>query len=553
MKGFFVKFKFIVGFLLFLPLLLCSQDLMRPPLNGRLVLTGSYAEYRRNHYHSGIDYRTKDLPDRKIYSVEKGYIRRIKISPAGYGRAIYIAHPNGLTSVYGHLDGFSARIDTLVRKIQYCSHSFNVDTIFTPGQFAIDKGEVLGIAGNAGFSFGEHLHFELRDTETDDPINPYPLYLEVYDTVSPSFQWLKILEDMSMDAVFTKDTLLDLRRSKIIGKVISVSDTFALTMGISDYSARYSGLLIPYSIRVSIDNKPQWEIVFDRYAFKETLMCRASFEFAEDKKSKREMISTYSIYSKELPFIRRTSHNGSFILGDDSIHTLSIKTLDYGGNESNLFMKIKRKKNKAASISYAPLLKADSSYTFQDQNFEIFLQSGTLTDHLYLSQPFVQFFTTPKAFLIGNEYFGILKPITVFADQWGEKIILAKMKSGEIEETFSPTINSSGRKKVEISECGYYQLIKDTLAPQILKTNIALNGLISKLRRLEFIVTDNSTKISSFSALANGKWILMEYDLKYNLFTIARKDLPATPEIQLIIEFSDKSGNTFKKEFLLKQ
>lgn len=523
---------------------------MRPPLNGRLVLTGSFAEYRGNHYHSGIDYRTKNLPDRNVYAVDKGYIRRIKISPAGYGRAIYIAHSNGLTSVYGHLDFLSARIDSMVRNIQYANHSFGIDTTFSPGIFPVSKGEILGVAGNSGFSFGEHLHFELRNTDTDDPINPYPLYLEVYDTISPAFRWLKISGDMSKDGIFTRDTILDLRKAGT--RTILVSDTFALAFGIDDFSALYGGKLIPYSISVSIDNKPEWEAVFDRYSFDETRMCRASFDFAVDKKFKREMINTYSIYSKSLPFIRHSKNNGSFRLNDDSVHLLSVNAVDYSGNKSILTLKIKRRRNFASGNNFATFFKADSTYSFKNNDFEILIQAGTLTDHLYLKQPFVQFSQERHAFQIGNEYFGLLRPVYVYIDYANEKSLLAKIKNGQIEETFAPVADNLGRKKVEISECGEYQLVQDTVSPQILKTNLQ-GGNISKSQKVEIIVTDNSKKISSFKAMANGEWVLMEYDLKSNLFTISRKDLPKTPQIQLILEFSDRSGNFLKKEFLLKQ
>ena len=142
------------------------------PLNFRLLLSGTFGELRGNHFHSGIDIKTEGVEGQKVYAIEDGYVARIKISTWGYGKAIYINHPDGRTSVYAHLQKFSAKIDSIVKKEHYKQESFEIDFAQNIGDIKISKGEIIALSGNSGGSAGAHLHFEIRDTKTQHPINP---------------------------------------------------------------------------------------------------------------------------------------------------------------------------------------------------------------------------------------------------------------------------------------------------------------------------------------------------------------------------------------------
>ncbi|WP_321540762.1 M23 family metallopeptidase [Flavobacterium piscinae] len=158
-----------------------------PPLDIPLSLSGTFGELRSNHFHSGIDFRTQQKEGLNVIAVADGFVSRIKISTFGYGKAIYITHPNGYTSVYGHLLKTSPKIDAYLKKQHYALESFEIDIFPKPEDLIVKQGEIIALSGNTGGSGGPHLHFEYRDTKTEKIINPFFFGLDtkVKDTRIP--------------------------------------------------------------------------------------------------------------------------------------------------------------------------------------------------------------------------------------------------------------------------------------------------------------------------------------------------------------------------------
>ena len=160
---------------------------MLPP-----VLAGNFGEFRPNHFHSGIDFKTKGSIGHPIYSFDEGWVSRIVISPRGYGRALYVTHYNGLTTVYAHLETFSDKINKYTEDYQYSNETFVVDTNIEPGVLPVKRGEIIAKSGNTGSSGGPHLHFEIRDTESEDPIDPLPFFVnKIKDTTKPDLRLIR--------------------------------------------------------------------------------------------------------------------------------------------------------------------------------------------------------------------------------------------------------------------------------------------------------------------------------------------------------------------------
>ncbi|NND10141.1 MAG: M23 family metallopeptidase, partial [Flavobacteriaceae bacterium] len=141
------------------------QDYFRKPLDIPLVLSGTFAELRSNHFHSGLDIKTKQREGLKVYASAPGYVSRIKISHWGYGKALYITHPNGYTSVYAHLQKFSEKIEEYVKEKQYEKESFTLELFPSAEELQIESDEIVAFSGNTGGSGGPHLHFEIRDNK----------------------------------------------------------------------------------------------------------------------------------------------------------------------------------------------------------------------------------------------------------------------------------------------------------------------------------------------------------------------------------------------------
>ncbi|NOR86316.1 MAG: peptidoglycan DD-metalloendopeptidase family protein, partial [Bacteroidales bacterium] len=167
-------------------------DYFRSPIEGRIYLSGTFGELRSNHFHAGIDIKTAGSVGKNIYAAADGWISRIKISPWGYGNAVYMEHPNGYTTVYGHLKELKGDVTEYIKQQQYKKQSFAVDLYLKANQFPVTKGDIIALSGNSGGSGGPHLHFEIRETANQEPINPLLFGIEVKDYITPTIQSIRI-------------------------------------------------------------------------------------------------------------------------------------------------------------------------------------------------------------------------------------------------------------------------------------------------------------------------------------------------------------------------
>ena len=170
------------------------KDYFNPPLKGKLKVVGTFGELRPNHFHSGIDFSTGGKIGLPVYACADGYVRRIRVSPYGYGRALYVKHPNGYETVYGHLSAFRSDMDSLVEKLQNENEVYELQEFPTPGEYLVKKGEIIGYSGNTGRSYGPHLHFEVRLSHQDRPINPELFAFGIEDGIAPTISSLMYIQ-----------------------------------------------------------------------------------------------------------------------------------------------------------------------------------------------------------------------------------------------------------------------------------------------------------------------------------------------------------------------
>jgi murein DD-endopeptidase MepM/ murein hydrolase activator NlpD len=159
----------------------------------RNYLAGNFSELRPNHFHTGLDYKFGGVEGEPIYAVADGWVHKIKISSFGYGNVIYLKHPSGHITLYGHLRNFNPALHAWMKKKMYEAKLNELEINLKEGELPVKKGELIANGGNTGSSGGPHLHFEIRDS-LDRAMDPLLAgYSEILDRTPPTPQKIAIV------------------------------------------------------------------------------------------------------------------------------------------------------------------------------------------------------------------------------------------------------------------------------------------------------------------------------------------------------------------------
>ncbi|HPN58894.1 MAG TPA: M23 family metallopeptidase, partial [Chitinophagaceae bacterium] len=166
----------------------------RNPVGIPLDLSANFGELRSNHWHMGLDIRTQAKENLPVYAAAQGYIAKIGIRPQSFGRFIIINHPNGLSTLYGHLNNFYPELEAWVREQQYAQESWAVELDIPKEKFPVSKGTFIAYSGNTGGSQGPHVHFEIIDTKSSKRLNPLLFGFPIADNVPPTLIKLAVYD-----------------------------------------------------------------------------------------------------------------------------------------------------------------------------------------------------------------------------------------------------------------------------------------------------------------------------------------------------------------------
>ncbi|MEP7168477.1 MAG: M23 family metallopeptidase, partial [Bacteroidota bacterium] len=263
------------------------------PLN----LAGNFGEIRSNHFHSGIDIKTNELEGQVVMAAADGYVSRIKISSVGFGNALYINHPNGFTTVYGHLQRFNDSIQSYIEAEQYKKESFEIDLSLDSNLFPVRQGQLIALSGNTGSSEGPHLHFEIRNKISEHPLNPLLFGLHSEDTIAPVIENIKIYQLHETKYGFLTDTTFNVRAfdSSIKSDTVFVSEKTAFSVEASDKMNDTSSNLVPNKIELFLDSKIIYTYHFDEFSFDESRYVNANIDYAEKVNEKKKYILLFRL------------------------------------------------------------------------------------------------------------------------------------------------------------------------------------------------------------------------------------------------------------------
>lgn len=522
------------------------NDTLLPPMDIPLVLAGNFAELRNNHFHAGLDLKTQQREGIPIRSVADGYVSRIKVSPWGYGKVIYITHPNQTTTVYAHLQKFSGPIETFVKKEQYEAESYEIERFLTPEQLPVTQGMLIGLSGNTGSSAAPHLHFEIRDTPSADPLNPAALGIRINDQTPPMIQQLWLYEPWkNLDQIKKRQIPMQLpQQGSWMASEVRISGPSALGVAgfdRQDGAANRNGI---YGYRVKLGDRVLYEKTHQRFSFSDDAKFNYLIDYPQYQKNRTMVRWLFAPDDQKL---------GWFTLAINQRDTLHLEVWDLNGNMTHgkipvLGTVADRGISPPWSDATAPqghvTILPDQPWQYQSGNWQI-----SIPQHAFFEKTALLVAEKKSGILIGKPQIPLAKSIGIrqSMDSIPEhrkpfaSLMRITEKGGRV---FVPTTRKDNELSTWTKILGHYQVGFDSIPPSIQPKNFVRQQKLPFFNFLTFKISDVGSGIQSYRGTINGKWMLLAYEPKKAQLTYDADHLVDAPGVyEIRLEVTDQVGN----------
>lgn len=526
----------------------------RNPLNIPISLSGNFGELRPNHFHMGIDIKTAQRENLPVYAAAEGYVSRIKIEPGGFGRAIYITHPNGYTTLYAHLNNFAAKIDAFVKQQQYALESWKVELQVRPDLLPVKQGDFIAYSGNTGGSQAPHLHFEIRRTEDDMNLNPLLFGLPLKDNVRPRILRFAVYDrtrsvyEQTPRIATAKVSAGNYVSSPSVVKIGSPLVSFAITA--FDANAGSSNLNGIYSATLYVNDAEEESFTMNNISYNDTRYLNAHIDYRY-----KTLSGSYLQHLSELPGFLGSIYSdgdskGVIDISDGNIYDVLVVVRDAAGNKSQLKTRVQFDPKvplppPAAGKIFYPLMLEGS----ENENCEFFIGEKCLYDSVHISykntvsgDPDV----LSDIHTIGASYIPLQDSFLVR--------IAPDLSFTESDRPFTVMQWTNGGKsavqKVQWQErwasakfrdFGNFQLVRDTVPPEI-TLSFSDWADLSRATRITFNVRDNLQSVKNVRPELDGKWLRFTND-KNRSFIYQFDEKCLTGPHVLKISAEDEAGN----------
>ena len=531
------------------------KDYFRNPLGIPTVLAGTFGELRSNHFHSGIDIKTQGKEGLKIYAAAEGYVSRIKVAQYGFGKAIYITHPNGFTTVYAHLSKYSDKIQEYVKSIQYKKENYQTGNLFfKKDKFPVKKGEIIAFSGDTGSSGGPHLHYEIRNTKTENIINPLFFGLKPEDTKQPIFKSLKVypLNNTSRINNQNKSFILPLKNSakgKYSVDRISASGSIGFGASVFDQLDKAPNKNGIYSLEMFVNGKRFYHHDVETFSFAESKFINLHIDYPHYKKYKRKYQKTYKETANKLSTYENLVNNGKINIKNGLSYTVEIIAKDYKGNISSLKIPITGKESNSIFTKQkdttAYKIVAKNFQKFKSKNVTVAFPKNTFYEDIYLDfkvEKGVAKIHTPTIPL--DKSFTLTFDVSNYSETEKQQLYIANVENSKYPR-FQYTRKKDSTFYTTTKTLGKYSLASDKHKPKISLLYFKDQQWISKRNTIKVKISDIGSGIKNYRATIDGKWVLMEYNHKKRILTynFSDKKLVGSKHIFKIV-VSDNVGNT---------
>ena len=529
------------------------------PLDIPIYLSATFGELRPNHLHAGLDIKTQGVEGKKVYAVADGYVSRIGVSPYGYGNVLYITHYDGYTSVYGHLQRFSGEIAKYVKQYQYAHRKFASQIYPDADKFPVQKGDLIAYAGNSGGSGGPHLHFEIRHTASEKPVNPMYFGYKIDDNVRPLIQGVAVYplgEESTLEGgikpIYFDVTDNNGRYSLKDKSFVYANGEMAFGIRTFDQVGTSTNKNGPYLYELFLDDELAFQVEADSFSYSEPRYVNSLLDYRRYKQKKSSYVRTETDPFNKLQMIE--VKNGTVTVEEGDTVNVCFKISDYAGNSSTARFKlvgtapveVERPQHRRSEY----LVKADgtlnSEITIED--FNVSMERGTLfrDEWIQTGQRDAKGCCS-HIYRFGNDELTTFKPFTIRIrpnEEWADhpkKYIAYFDNSGKVSSLGGKMKN--GYMEVETRSMGEFTIKIDSVAPTIRASNFKDGQAVSSLKSLRFKISDDMTGIETYDIYLDDVWVLGQYDAKNALlyYEIDDKMKKGSNNVKVVV--TDAVGN----------
>ena len=540
------------------------QDYFSAPIDINLILSGSFAELRTNHFHSGLDIKTQGKEGFKTYASAAGYVSRIKISRYGYGKALYIKHPNGYTTVYAHLKKFSAAIEAYVKKRQYQKETFEIELFPKAGTLKVLDKQLIAYTGNTGGSGGPHLHFEIRDPQ-ERPINPLMFGFDVKDTTPPVIYGLfgyPISENSHVGGDTKRVEIRIIKQKDGTYKSEPIIAYGEIGFGIismdrQDLASNKNGV---NNIQTSFNGQKSLEVNLNRFSFDETKHLNRYIDYEFLYNNKKRIQKLFIEKNNPLSVMNAFTNGGALKIENNTYSIYKIFVSDFKGNQSELnipirgvYQKLSDPINRNAKLQH---VSATKETVLQKDNVSIQILKNTFYEDVDLL-----FEVSNDTLKLHTALIPLQKSITINFDiskykkEDKTRLFIGSVSRYGNKLYYSPTKKRGNTLSTRTKYLGSYSLGIDSENPEIKAINFKNKSWISNHKYLKVKINDKVSGIKNYRATLNERWILMEYDTKTQLLTHDFEDQTITEtqnNFKVIVTDNVGNSSTFESIFYRK-
>ncbi|WP_299527411.1 M23 family metallopeptidase [uncultured Lutibacter sp.] len=524
------------------------------PLDIPLVLSGTFGELRTNHFHAGLDLKTQQKEGLNVYAAAEGYVSRIKISHWGYGKAVYITHPNGYTTVYAHLQKFNKRIEDYIKKEQYKKESFEIHVFPSSKELPISKKELIAFSGSTGGFVGPHLHFEIRATKTEKTINPMLFGIEVDDSKKPRINTLigySFDDNSSINgiAIPTQLSLINLKNGELLATKVKAFGKIGF--GINAYDQldgayNKNGL---YNLSMFVNGEKVHEFEASSFSFSESKYINLLIDYERLENLNQRVQKCFIEPENKLSLYSKSISKGYLTVEDGFNYNVEIIAEDFKGNTQKITIPIEGKKDavlvKKKTISTPYKIDRTAFHKFNKDGITIAFPKNTFYEDFYLD------------FDVKDSIVKVHKPIVPLNKRYTLTFNVSNYTSKEKEQLYIASINKKGETSFETTvkkdstfytstkKLGNFTLKSDTTNPEITLNNFKNEQWLSHSQTLKFKISDNDSGINTYRGEIDGEWVLLEYNVKNGTLTYDFNDkVFTTAKHNIKVTVTDNVGNS---------